>query len=255
MEFLLALQFLTRIPVTVHGPVDDKKVARAMAFFPLVGLLIGISTAIVHKFMAYIATVQVADLMAVVFVLTITGNLHLDGIMDTADGIFSGRQREGMLEIMKDSRVGAHGVAAGVLTLLAWFVLLTQINPGTAKSVALIIAPVLSRWSQIYGAAVYPYARSGNGKAAFTEYVGRRELFWASVTVLAVIFTVFGWQYGWPAGALQSYIVIGVIIAGTVLLSRYLAGKVGGITGDILGAMTACIELLTFFVLIVSQRF
>src|SRR5689334_10415915 len=118
VNLLLALQFLTRIPVTIRGDVSAEDMARSMALFPLVGLLIGALAAGLHTLASFAFAPSVCDLIAIIFVIAITGNLHGDGLMDTADGFFSGKPRERMLEIMHDSRAGAHGVMAGACLLL-----------------------------------------------------------------------------------------------------------------------------------------
>lgn len=269
MQFLLALQFLTRVPVTVKGQVTAEDMARSMAWFPFIGLLLGLAAAAVHGLASMVFTGPVSDFLAIALVIIITGNMHTDGLMDTADGIFSGRPREGMLEIMKDSRVGAHGVVAGVLVILAKFVLLGQL-PAEAKAPALILAPVLGRWAQVYGAAVFPYARTGGGTGSFTDTVGRRELFWASLTVVTVIVgALFAFQMYILAGAAallgsfatDSSFIIGVLLdsailavlvfAGNAGLARYIAGKLGGLTGDTYGALSECIEVLVLMGLLI----
>jgi len=135
----------------------------------------------------------VCDLFSIIFLIVITGNMHLDGLMDAADGFFSGKPRSRILEIMKDSRVGAHGVIAGNLVVLLKFVLLTQI-PREMIVPALIVMPVLGRWSQVYGAKVYSYARVGSGTGSFTEYVGWWEIIGATVTAGLVIAVAYGYD-------------------------------------------------------------
>lgn len=240
MEFLLAVQFLTKIPVTVRGIVDEKRMARSMAFFSLVGLLIGAGAAALQALTSLVFPPPVCSLAALAFLVIITGNLHGDGLMDTADGLFSGKPRERMLEIMRDSRVGSHGVTAGVLVLLAKFVLLGQM-PQTAQGVALILATASGRWSQVYGAALYPYARSAGGTGNFTAHVGYRELFYNSLTVLLLTISLLRFH---------GFILLIAVLAGTALLEWYIARRIGGITGDTLGAANECIEVLTLAVLL-----
>lgn len=239
MEFSIALQFLTRVPVTIRKTVESVNIARAMAYFPLVGLLIGISTAAVHFLLSYVLAPQVCDLIAIAFIVIVTGNMHGDGLMDTADGIYSGRPRERILEIMRDSCVGSHGVMAGVLVLLAKFVLLGQLPP-EVKSFSLILVPAIGRWAQVYGATVYPYARTGGGTGGFTDLVGKREIFWASLTVLVAAGMLFRLQGGVLAVA---------VLVGTLCIGRYISAKIGGMTGDTLGAMSELTEVLALFVI------
>ena len=239
MEFLLAVQFLTKIPITIHSSVEEKNMARAMAYFPIVGLLLGALAAAIHYLLSFVITAATSDLMTIAFLVIITGNLHGDGLMDSADGLFSGRPREGILTIMKDSRVGSHGVIAGSLALLAKFVLLGQL-PLASKEWALVLVLALGRWAQVYAATIYPYARTGGGTGSFTENVKARELFWASLTVLVPIILSLGWQ---------GSILAGSVLIGTVGLAHYMAGKIGGITGDILGALNEWTEVLTLLIL------
>lgn len=241
MGFLLAVQFLTKIPVNVRGSVDEKIMARSMAFFSLVGLMLGVSAAALHALASLVFAPPVCNLVALTFLVIITGNLHGDGLMDAADGLFSGRSREGMLEIMRDSRVGSHGVVAGVLALLAKFVLLGQM-PGNAPEIALILAAALGRWSQVYGAAFYPYARPAGGTGSFTAHVGLREVFYNSLTVILPALFLF---------RLSGFVLLIAVMAGTALLEWYIAKKIGGITGDTLGATSECVEVLTLAALLV----
>jgi len=221
--------------------VTEEKLARSMAWFPAIGLLLGLFTAAIYNGSSYFFASPVGDLFAVAFMVIITGNMHGDGLMDTADGLFSGKPREQILEIMKDSRAGAHGVMAGCLVLLSKFVLLNQIPP-TAKVTALILMPVVGRWPQVYGAARYPYARANGGTGSFTRHVGPREITWASVTVIAAVILLLG---------IKGLVLAGIALAGTVLLGIFIAKKIGGVTGDTLGCMTEIIEVITLIGLLI----
>jgi len=209
--------------------------ARSMAFFSLVGLLIGAAAAGIHVLVSLVLAVPAADFLALAFLVFITGNMHADGLMDAADGLFSGRPRERMLEIMRDSRVGSHGVMAGILDILAKFILLGQI-PAGRQGVVLILAVALGRWAQVYGAAQYPYARSTGGAGSFTVHVGYRELLINSLTVLVPAWFLF---------KLAGLAICGTVFVGTAMLDWYIAKKIGGMTGDTLGAASECAEVLT----------
>ena len=242
MSFLLAVQFLTRIPVTVRGTVTEQQLARSMAYYPLVGLLLGVLAALLHLLLVRFTAVAVADSAAVALLVLLTGNMHLDGLMDTADGIWSGRPREQMLEIMRDSRVGSHAVAAGILVLLAKIILLGQIPPDF-KITALLLFPVLGRWSIVYAAAIYPYARS-QGLGGFTAYLGKWQLVFASAVTVAL-----SYYFLQTAGL----ILCGTVLLGAVLLAAYLARRVGGMTGDLFGAVNELMEVLALFVLLLLR--
>ena len=238
MEFLLALQFLTRIPIHIRGTVTEQKIARSMAYYPLVGLIVGAAAALLHLVLSNIAAGAIADLASVALLVVITGNMHLDGLMDTADGLGSGKPRERMLEIMRDSRVGAHGVVAGVLILLAKVVLLGQI-PHDHKFTVILLFPVVARWSMVYAATIYRYGRT-QGLGAFTAYLGKRELLIASAIVLAIIFYLL---------RLEGLYLAAAALAGTALLAAYLMRRVGGMTGDLFGAINEGVEVLVLFVM------
>ncbi|MDD2233530.1 MAG: adenosylcobinamide-GDP ribazoletransferase [Desulfitobacteriaceae bacterium] len=241
MELLLAVQFLTRLPVTVKGEVDDKKMARSMSWFALVGLLLGALGAGVHAVVSLVFALPVSNFFTLAFLIFITGNLHGDGLMDTVDGFFSGRSRDRMLEIMRDSLVGSHGVMAGILIVTGKLVLLGHMPQGM-QGIAFMLALSLGRWSLVYGAALYPYARNGGGVANFTSQVGYWELFFNSVTVVSISLFFLN---------LKGIILLGIVFLGTVLLQLYSSKKIGGITGDTLGATNECIELLSLIVLLI----
>ncbi|MFZ5632646.1 MAG: adenosylcobinamide-GDP ribazoletransferase [Bacillota bacterium] len=234
MKFLLALQFLTRIPLNLRGTFEDRDLARAMAWFPAIGLLLGTSAAGLHVALSPALAPPVCDLFAIAFLVAATGNMHGDGLMDAADGLFSGKPRERMLELMKDSRVGSHGVAAGILVLLSKFVLLGQLSRED-KIISLVLVPAMGRWAQVYAAAGHHYVRPGGGTGGFVNHVGTREIFWASLTVLAAVVLLLGAKGGVLAGA---------VLLGTAALGRYISGKIGGMTGDTLGAINECVEVL-----------
>jgi len=245
MEFQLALQFLTKVPVAAARTVDNRVMARSMAYFSFVGLLIGGAAAGLYYLLSLELSSTVAILGAIIFTIFATGNLHGDGLMDTADGIFSGRSRDRMLEIMKDSRVGSHGVMAGVLVVLLRFVLLGELD-STSVMMALVLAPVLGRWAQVYGAARYTYVRTSGGIGSFTDHVGWRELALNSVVALIV---------GLLLLKLSGLILLGVAAAGAMLFFEFIKGKLGGITGDTLGAANESIEILTLLVIVLLASF
>jgi len=234
LNLLIALQFLTRIPVTFKGGVSTESMARSMALFPLIGLLIGTLAALIHFLASFVFAGSVCDLLAVVFMIAITGNMHGDGLMDTADGFFSGKPRDRILEIMHDSRVGAHGVMAGACLLLAKFVLLGQV-PAPLKSTALILVPVFGRWAQVYAATLYPYASSSPGTGSFVSCVGGREIALASAFTLGAALFLLGPLKGLGAA--------GSVLTATALLARFANRRIGGITGDVLGALNECAEV------------
>jgi adenosylcobinamide-GDP ribazoletransferase len=180
---------------------------------------------------------HVLTTLLVIATIILTGGLHCDGFMDTMDGIFSGRSRERMLEIMKDSRVGANGVVAFMLYLLLKWSLLIDVSPVILPT-ALFVMPVVARLAMVIGITTFPYARpEGIGKA-FAQYADSRTLLIAAVFTLLLIV---------PLGK-QAIIcsIVGILFA--MVFARYVTKLLGGLTGDVYGAITDLTELVVLLV-------
>ncbi|GBF32748.1 cobalamin synthase [Desulfocucumis palustris] len=235
-KFLLALQMLTRIHVR-EVPYDEKAAGQSVMFFPLVGLLLGGLSAGVYFLSALVFPPPATAAIAVLALVIATGGLHLDGFMDTMDGVLSGRPRERKLEIMKDSRVGAFGALGAVCLLLLKFSLVLSL-PGELVPRLLIIAPVISRWSMACAVTGFPYARpEGLGKS-HANFSGKTELWVASLTAL-----IFSGAAGGPGGIVL--FALGGLL--TQLLCRRLVGQLGGLTGDTYGATNEIVEVAVLF--------
>jgi adenosylcobinamide-GDP ribazoletransferase len=234
--FLFALQHLTRIYIK-DIPFNEKDLGRSVMFFPLVGLLLGgiLSAALYLSSMVFPPPATAAIL--VVLMVIMTGGLHLDGFMDTMDGVLSGRSRERKLEIMRDSRVGAFGALGAACLVLLKFSLILSV-PGDLLPRLLILMPVISRWSMAYAVANFPYARPEGLGMLHVKYTGRTELAVATVTALALAAGAGG-----PAG-LVLFVLAGLL---THLLCRKLAGQLGGLTGDTYGAANEIMEVAVLF--------
>ena len=125
-QLLLALQFITRIPIRQDLNYDQPNIAASMTYYPLVGTLIGAILVVINQVGGSYFPPLVTNALLVIGLIVLTGGLHLDGLMDTCDGIFSGREKEKILEIMRDSRVGAFGVIGVVALFLLKFSLLVE---------------------------------------------------------------------------------------------------------------------------------
>jgi cobalamin synthase len=164
--------------------------------------------------------------------------------MDTADGLLSHRPREKMLEIMKDSRVGAMGVVAGVLLLIMKFSLLLSLVSDTGPFLAfLVVAPIWGRWFVVWAIAGWPYAREGTGLGSLFTSVTRSEARKATVWALAVsviVFMAMGFSW-WEAITYNTGLmfVAGLLGYG---LARGMTRKLGGLTGDTYGALVELLE-------------
>ena len=245
MRFLLALQFLTCVPLRIRGPVEEEDLAASMAWYPLVGLILGAAAAGVYLAAAFVAPTAMADFLPLAFLVVVTGNMHGDGLMDATDGLGSGRPGDRVLEIMHDTRVGAHGVMAALLGFLAKLFFLGTLAPD-GKVAALFLVPALGRWALVYGAWTNPYVRPGQGKGGFLKFLTWREMVWASATVVAALL--------WTAQARG--LVLGLVgWAAAHLAGCYFRKRIGGVTGDTLGALNEFVEVTGLATMVILQRF
>lgn len=234
-SFLIALQFLTSFPIKFKSEITDKELAKSMAYFPLVGFVIGIVLALAYNIFNLVFPHGVNCAFILALNVIITGGLHIDGFIDTFDGLASGGDRRKILEIMREGRPGAIGIAAAILLFLAKYALLVSLPKGTIE-ISLIAMATLSRWSLVISSGLYPYAREGQGLGGkFIKGLSRREGFLS--TIFALLIAVFIFK-------LQVFILIPTIAVFLVGFNFYINKKIGGITGDTLGTLNELVEVL-----------
>jgi adenosylcobinamide-GDP ribazoletransferase len=249
-EFITALQFLTRIRLVGEPACDEMSFGRSVRFFPLVGMVAGMILLLAAQLTGGWMPATVRTVFLVTLGVFITGGLHCDGLMDTADGLFSGRSPERMLEIMKDSRVGSFGVIA-IILLLLWKGSLIHDMPASLLGAALVSMMTLGRFAMVLDILYFPYARpEGMGKA-FSLYAGKGAL-WASLLAVAGllggIYAVMGPFVCWVAAVAT----VGVALF-AFWFGNWAMRKVGGLTGDLYGAVTELSELLVLLVFVLSS--
>jgi adenosylcobinamide-GDP ribazoletransferase len=220
-----AFAFLTRLPVWA-GPLLEADLGRSVAYFPVVGLVLGL---VLTGLASLLAGVLAPTLLAVVLVAlhaAVTGGLHLDGLADTFDALGGARgDRRRMLELMRDSRIGAHGAAALVLVLLAKVFAVAQLV-AQHDLLALLVFPAVGRWAVTPSIVLHPYAREEGLGRAFNGAARPRELVIATA-IVAVVVAALGVRLLLPAlGAL----------AVASLFALWLRWRLGGLTGDVYGA-------------------
>lgn len=235
-SFIFALQHLTRFHL-FKATFDERRFGRSGMFFPLVGLILGGLLIIVYWFADFFLPPAAVAAIAVVGLVIMTGGMHLDGLMDTIDGIYSGRSRLKKLEIMKDSRVGAFGVLGAVCLLLLKFSLFMGLG-GVSYFSALIMMTVFGRWSMTYAIARFPYAREEGMGKLYKIHTGNIELAVASLTAFIVALA---------AGSIGGIIILVVTALTAHLLCGHWKIALGGLTGDTYGALS---EILEVFVLV-----
>lgn len=235
-DFRTAMSFLTIFPVAGDLTPDPERLARSMGFFPAAGLVIGLGLVVLNWLLDGLIPRPVLDCLLILFMILATGALHLDGIADLIDGLAGGKDRESVLHIMKDSRVGAIGVVGLVMVLLLKYLSLYNVDQ-SLKSAALIFTPAVGRWIQVVLANYCPYLRPEGGTgAAFVELVGEREVLIATGTLIAAALVLFGFD------GIFLVFLFGIV---AMLLLRYFQSRLGGVTGDVLGAATEIVEVLS----------
>lgn len=247
-HFLLALQFFTRIPVT--GRLSDwvgyspAMLRASAAHFPAVGWVVGAAGAAVFAAAAALWTPTVAAVLCTVATVLMTGAFHEDGLADTADGLGGSATRERAIEIMRDSRVGAFGAIALVLALGLKVALLASLagqGVPTACTV-LVAAHVLSRFAPLAVMRALPYVGGEGGKAKpMADAVSGGAVAVAALWCLpavALLVSYAGPAHG--AGALAA-----AVLAGAAMV-RLLRRRLGGFTGDGLGATQQLSELAIY---------
>ncbi|MFO1372033.1 MAG: adenosylcobinamide-GDP ribazoletransferase [Candidatus Competibacteraceae bacterium] len=236
--FALALQLLTRLPVpSPSSPPQPKELGLSVLFFPVVGLLIGGLLAGLHTALWLIDPGVLAALVLTIWVL-LTGGLHLDGLADTADAWIGGRgDRDRTLAIMKDPRSGPIAIAVTVLVLLNKFAALQMLLAGDARTV-LLLAPVLGRALIVLLLITTPYVRPDGLGTPYARYLPR-----LSCSVLLVLIAVSIIPLQWQGGALL--IALGVLFFG---LRHWLLTRLGGVTGDTLGAACELAETIALLI-------
>ncbi len=232
-SLLLAISFLTIFPVYGNRIADDREFSNSLYFYPLVGFIIGMILLLVLKGAEMLGPGLATEALLLLVWVAVTGALHLDGLMDSADGLFSGRERERKLEIMKDSRVGAMGAVALVVALLLKLAFLDNLSP-VDKAWVILVAPAAGRFMMVYAVCRYPYARPAGGLgAAFGGQAGWPQLTGAALLLAAGAWLVF-------AGTALLAVAIAVVTGMTI--AAWIARQLGGLTGDSFGALCECTE-------------
>ena len=225
-----ALGFLTRLPVGV----PDADLARAARLFPLAGALVGLAGGILYVVALKLGLPPLlAATAAVGGSVLVTGGLHEDGLADLADGFGGGKYPVERLAIMRDSRTGAFGVLAIGLSLIARVAALAALSPPVAVG-ALVAAHALGRTALPVVMAREPYARA-DGLAVSAGRPREGDLLVA--VGLGLLFALLG--LGWGGGLLAVLLTAGVAFG----MTRHARRKIGGQTGDLLGAIEQLVEI------------
>ncbi len=247
MKFLAALRFLTSIPLPRPRESGTEELGRSAVYFPLVGLIIGVILAGLYWLLDFVLPAAVVNALLLVFLVAVTGALHLDGFVDTCDGMAGHRTVEDRWRVMHDSRAGAFGIVGVVLLLLVKYVSLSNI-PGSLMMATLIFMPVVSRWAMVYTVFAYPYARpSGLGK------VLKQGLGWRSFTIATLITLVVAVAMI-PLWHFAGLVIMLVVWIMAVVMAVVFKRKFAGLTGDTYGAINELAEVSVLILVLLLAR-
>lgn len=236
-QFILALQFLTRLPLGSSDHYTPERMAASVKYYPLVGVIIGVLSAASY-WVAQFALPHALSVMAAVAIgLLFTGAFHEDGLADTFDGIGGGQSREDALVIMKDSRLGVYGTLALVMALGLKAGALISL-PSQLVVGAFIAGHAASRFSAVLVIATSRYVRAeGTGKPVADGLSGR------GLAIAGLMVIGLGLLWCWLSAPMA--LVWGGIglAAGHILMRLFFERKLGGYTGDTLGAVQQASEI------------
>jgi adenosylcobinamide-GDP ribazoletransferase len=238
--FFTALRFLTILPLPLGRETRAEGVGRSLVYFPVIGLLLGLLLAGLDWGLDSVLPISVASGVLLVVLVLITGATHLDGFIDTCDGLVAGKTPQQRWEIMRDSRVGAFGVVGACCLLLLMYASLAGL-PDSSRMGALVLLPVLGRWSVVCSIFVFPYARPEGLGRAFKDQATWLTVAGATVVALAV-----------SVGFLRftGLAIMGGVGLVTLALCVLLKRKFAGLTGDSYGAIIEVGEVTSLILVI-----
>jgi adenosylcobinamide-GDP ribazoletransferase len=230
ISLLTAFQFLTTFPALIRRAFTAEELGRAVGYFPLVGLALGGVLYGLGTGLGLILPAQVVAILILAAWMLLTRALHFDGFLDTCDGLFGGFSPERRLEIMRDSRVGAFGVAGGGLLLLAKYAAIVSLPHLTG----LLLAPVIGRWVLSMAIFAYPYARDKGMGRDMKNNVRWPQVILATVVTLLVVWFFACWN------GLLAFAIAGIVLW---LGASFTLRRIPGLTGDSYGALCELVEL------------
>ncbi len=240
-----ALSTLTILPFGRHTIFSEKDLSASVFFFPGVGLFIGAIllgfTLVLHPQVSALPLAALTLCLSVV----LTGALHLDGLADLCDGLGAGGNPQRILSVMKESHIGAFGVIALIVTLLLKFTLFYEvIDKGRLNS--FLLMGLLSRWTMVFAAFLGKYPREmGTGKALIGKITRAQCMMTTIITMIL----------SWLILKESSLITMGFLALWTLLFVRMLHTKIGGLTGDCLGALNETSEVLVLLFIVIVMPF
>ena len=256
-SFLIGLQFLTRIFIVKQSVWTEQSFGESVKYFPAVGAVLGIfCAAIVGAVNFFTAESLPLFTGAIGFasLIILTGGIHCDGLMDSADGLFSGREREKILEIMKDSRAGAFGVVSMILVAAVEISTLAELARLSTfwLCAAIYSAPIIGRLMMVITIGAFPYARAAGMGKAFAKFTTRRTILFAAGEAILFLFPLIFISEIFLISAAAATCAALIV---TIKFACFSTEKIGGVTGDIYGAITTLTELFALITFLLIGNF
>jgi adenosylcobinamide-GDP ribazoletransferase len=244
-SLILMIQFFTRIPIKINFDIVDEDFSKGIVYMPFVGLIIGLFNLGIYYIAQHLLSQVMAPVMCLASNIIITGGIHLDGLADTCDGIFSARDKEKMLEIMKDSRIGTNGVIAIALDFIFRLGLLFSM-PNRIIGVSIILAPVAGKSLVLLLMGISKYARAKGGMGG---------LFYSHMSIKRLIISIgSGILMVLAIGSFKAFLAsIGSLIV-ILLFRKIVVDKIDGMTGDTLGAANELTEVCFMIFVYILER-
>lgn len=242
-NFLLYFQFLTRVPINMNLECSQDNFRRGIIFFPIVGVFIGICQMIMYFIFGSILPSSVVAVILILTPIMITGGLQIDGLGDTCDGFlaFKGGGKEKRIEIMKDSRIGTFAAIAIIFDFLFKFVLIQSAIDASSPWI-LFMAPILSRFSVVFISFIGKRAKENGTGNFYIQNVGKLGML--LVTLIPIVCGYF------TLGISAVAITMGLCIILCYVFNRYCESKIGGQSGDTLGATNEIVEIISMMSLL-----
>lgn len=236
--FLIAVQFLTRLPVRLTATITEKDVGYSLLYYPLTGLIIGLILAAFGWFMNSMPPLVASTLLVTVWIL-LTGGLHLDGLADSADAWIGGLgDREKTMAIMKDPNCGPAGISAIVLVILLKLVSLHSLNIA-GEWIAIVLSVALARTLLPLLFLTTPYVRNNGLGSMLAAFQPRQGSIFVIILTVTLIFLLTGNRYLW---------LLLTAVAVFLLLRNLMLHRIGGTTGDTAGALVEISEVAILLV-------
>jgi adenosylcobinamide-GDP ribazoletransferase len=241
LGFWAALQFLTIFPTPLSHRVTARTSGQSLPYFPLVGLILGAILYGIHYILSLILPSSVVNVLLIITLVILTGAHHLDGFIDTCDGVIAGKSKKERLAIMSDSKVGAFGIVGAILLLLLKYASLSSVP----MLPALLLMPTLSRWAMVSAIFTFPYAKRSGMGFAFKHGATWQRLTIATIIALVVAVVLLQW---WGLALMAALFLIAFGIG------SYFRSRLGGLTGDNYGAINEISELSVLLLIILIGR-